>query len=156
MKRLTPNSDHQADGNHGKVDGQTTVPFAENRYGKYRFERESIVTRAPESSGVYGLYSALWIFIGEAENIKARLLEHLAGDNPCISHHQPSGFAFELVSSKDRSRRRIELINELEPRCKGEPSHFASASDASVGVGPPSPEASALNSEAKVGREIDE
>ena len=73
---------------------------------------------APECSGVYGLYRAFWIFIGEAENIRTRLLKHLAGDNSCINQHRPLGFAFELVSSEDRGGRRDELINELEPACK--------------------------------------
>ena len=76
MKRLIPDADHNAE-------VTSTEPFAENRYRKYRFQHESIVLKAPESSGVYGLYSALWIFIGESDNIRAGLLEHLAGDNPC-------------------------------------------------------------------------
>jgi hypothetical protein len=102
-------------------------PFAENRYSKYRLERESIVLHAPEASGVYGLFNALWIYVGESDNIRARLLEHLAGDNPCINRHQPSGFAFELISAKDRGRRWRELIDELEPLCKSEPSHIGPA-----------------------------
>ena len=80
MKHLDRDSDHKAEGNNGKVTAVATEPFAETRYLKYQFERESIVLKAPESSGVYGLYSALWIYIGESDNIRARLLEHLAGD----------------------------------------------------------------------------
>ena len=118
MKHVTArSSDHKEDGNHDTPTATTTAPFAENRYRKYRFEHESIVTNAPESSGVYGLYRAFWIFIGEAENIRTRLLRHLAGDNPCINQHRPSGFAFELVSAEDHGRRRDELIHNLEPAC---------------------------------------
>jgi hypothetical protein len=102
---------------NGKVTASRTEPFAENRYRKYRFQQESILLNAPESSGVYGLYSALWIFIGEADNLRARLLEHLAGDNPGIQDYQPSGFAFELVSPPERSRRLEALIADLQPLC---------------------------------------
>jgi hypothetical protein len=94
-----------------------TEPFAENRYRKFRFQCEDIARIAPEASGVYGLFSALWIYIGDADNIRTRLLEHLAGDNPAIQDYQPSGFAFELVPPPERSRRLDELINELQPLC---------------------------------------
>ena len=95
----------------------TAEAFAENHFRKYRFERESIVLHAPESSGVYGLCSAIWIYLGEADNISACLLEHLAGDNPSINNYEPFGFAFELVSPPDRSRRLEELLMELQPLC---------------------------------------
>jgi hypothetical protein len=71
---------------------------------------------AAEASGAYGLFSALWIFIGEADDIKERLLELLAGDNPCIQDYQPSGFAFELVSPPERSRRLEETGHGVAPR----------------------------------------
>src|SRR6266436_10063241 len=79
--------------------------FAENRYSKFLFQRESILQNAPESPGVYGLYNAFWIYIGEAENLRARLLQHLDGDDPCIVRFQPSGFAFELTPPSERRRR---------------------------------------------------
>jgi len=94
-----------------------TVPFAETRYSRYLFQRECILKNAPESSGVYGLFNAFWIYIGEAENLRARLLEHLAGNDPSIVRFQPSGFAFELASAKERRRRHEELIKELQPLC---------------------------------------
>lgn len=117
MKDTSAKSKYE-DNNSEESTATPPVPFAENRYKKYRFQREDIVLRAPESSGVYGLYSALWIFIGEAENIRAQLLEHLTDNNFGINRRQPSGFAFELVPPEDRVRRRDELIDELEPTCK--------------------------------------
>ena len=95
-----------------------TEGFAGNRYSKYRFQSESILLNAPESSGVYGLYSALWVHLGETDNIRAQLLEDLSGDDPCIRTYQPSGFAFELVSPAERSCRLKELISELQPLCR--------------------------------------
>ncbi len=97
--------------------------FAENRYSKFLFQRESILKNAPESPGVYGLFSAFWIYIGEAENVRARLLQHLKGDDPCIVHYRPSGFAFELTSPDQLQGRRAQLMKQLQPLCNGEASH---------------------------------
>ena len=94
-------------------------PFADNLYSYHKFERESVLLNAPEASGVYGLYNVLWIYIGEAENIRLRLLEHLGGDNRCINHYRPSGFAFELAGLEQLIRRRLELAEALEPLCEG-------------------------------------
>ena len=92
-------------------------PFDENRYLEYTWDQESILRHAPEASGVYGLYNGVWIHVGEAEDIRSRLLEHLAGDCPCISDYEPSGFAFELVAPKGRHRRLHELTKQTEPIC---------------------------------------
>jgi hypothetical protein len=92
-------------------------PFAENRYLSYKWNRESVISNAPEASGVYGLYNAVWIYVGEADNIQARLLELLAGDNPSISIYGPSGFAFELGPPNARSRRYQEVARRVEPIC---------------------------------------
>ncbi len=46
-----------------------SIPFAENLFRKFQWNCDSIILNAPEGSGVYGLFSALWIYIGEAENI---------------------------------------------------------------------------------------
>ena len=99
------------------VEDQGTIPFAETRYSRYLFQRDCVLKNAPESSGVYGLFNAFWIYLGEADNLRARLLEHLAGDDPCIVRFQPSGFAFELASPIDRRRRHDQLIKELRPLC---------------------------------------
>ena len=100
-----------------RVEDRGTMPFAETRYSRYLFQRECILKNAPESSGIYGLFNAFWIYIGEADNLRARLLEHLGGDDPCIVRFQPSGFAFELASPGDRRRRLDQLLKELQPLC---------------------------------------
>lgn len=99
------------------VEERGAMPFAETRYGRYLFQRESIVRNAPKASGVYGLFSAFWIYIGEADDLQARILEHLDGDDPCIVRFQPSGFAFELASPRDRPSRQKQLVKELQPLC---------------------------------------
>ncbi len=80
-----------------------SIPFAENLFRKFQWR----------------LFSALWIYIGEAENMRARLHEHLSGNDTCIARYQPSGFAFELVSPTDRCRRQQELVKALQPLCNG-------------------------------------
>jgi hypothetical protein len=122
MKDLASGSNHDTNGQSSQETITPPVPFAENRYRRHRFERESIELNAPESSGVYGLFSALWIYIGDTDNIRARLLEHFDDDDhdPCTAHHQPTGFAFELIPPVDRSRRKEQLLKELLPICKGD------------------------------------
>ena len=107
----------------GREEAAGSMPFAENRYSRFLFQRESILRNAPESSGVYGLFSAFWIYVGAAENIRARILKHLEGDDPCIVRYRPSGFAFELVAPRDRYHRRMHLAKELQPLCNGEAAH---------------------------------
>jgi hypothetical protein len=128
MKRTLSHLGREASREAGIVSASRTEPFAENRYRKLRFQQDSILLNAPEASGVYGLFSALWIFIGEADNIRVRLLELLAGDNPCIQDYQPSGFAFELVSPPERSRRLEELVTQLQPSGMRKPNSRRAAS----------------------------
>jgi hypothetical protein len=92
-------------------------PFADNRYGQYRWTHESVVVNAPDGSGIYGIYNTFWIYVGEADDMRSRLLQHLAGDNQCISFQQPTGFAFELVPVKERAARLKEILTDLEPVC---------------------------------------
>src|SRR5260370_2702467 len=94
--RSSPFQDEPRANAEGAEETRATMPFAEARYSRYLFQRESILQNAPECSGVYGLFNAFWIYIGEAENLRARILEHLAGDNPSIAPFQPSGFGLSL------------------------------------------------------------
>jgi len=55
--------------------------------------------------------------VGEAEDIQKRLLEHIRGDNPCITERQPTAFIFELADADHRVARRNELIGEYDPTC---------------------------------------
>ena len=117
MRPTTPELVRKPNGD-GKLTATSKEAFAQNRYRKYRFQRDSILQNAPPSSGVFGIYNAFWIHIGESENIRSCLLDLLARYHPCMIHHKPSGFAFELLASEDRRGRREELVNALEPLCK--------------------------------------
>ncbi len=73
---------------------------------------------APAGSGVYALFAQQrWLYIGEAEDIRAQLLRHLAGENPCIVQQAPTHFAFQSVPASDRVARQGELIAEYQPAC---------------------------------------
>ena len=75
---------------------------------------------APFAAGVYGLYTtAQWVYVGESEDIRRRLTEHLNSDNPCITLAQPTHHIYELVSGGQQARRQREaqLIAELSPTC---------------------------------------
>jgi hypothetical protein len=97
---------------------ETDRPFKENLYSSLRFQLDSVMTSAPEASGVYGLFNGLWVYIGETDNIRERILKHLDGDLPCISRYRPSGFAFELVSPAARRLRLEYLIEKYQPFCQ--------------------------------------
>jgi hypothetical protein len=93
-------------------------PFGGNCYFNYKLERDSVVANAPETSGVYGLYNAVWIYVGEADNIRSRLLEHLANNHPGLDRYRPSGLAFEVVPPEARTQRFQELVQQTEPICQ--------------------------------------
>ncbi len=114
------------------LEGASGASFGDNCYSGYQWSWESINRCAPEAPGIYGLYNALWIYIGQTKNLRAQMLEHLYGDNPCIVHYQPSGFAFELVSPQDQCRRFEELIRQLELLCRGKAFAFSPVQDADL------------------------
>ena len=82
------------------------------------FTAVSIQKNAPESSGVYGLSNGReWIFIGEASNIRARLIEHLNEVDTVLARRSPTGFTFELCSPTERITRQDSLVRQFEPFC---------------------------------------
>jgi hypothetical protein len=84
----------------------------------YAFTRTSVVLNAPERSGVYALYSkTTWVYIGEGENIRAQLLQHLDGANARISVFPDLTFSYELIPLAMRAWRQDELVSELRPIC---------------------------------------
>lgn len=65
--------------------------------------------------GVYGLFrSDTWVYIGRG-HIRARLLDHLGGDNPCITKENPDQWV-DIVTSEDVQKEK-ELIAEFQPVC---------------------------------------
>lgn len=67
---------------------------------------------------MYGLSNGReWLFIGEANNIRARLLEHLERPATLLMNRVPTGFTFEECPPSDRAVRQNALIRQLEPVC---------------------------------------
>jgi len=81
------------------------------------FTAVSVQKNAPELSGVYGLSNGReWLFIGESNNIRAQLLEHLRQVSTVLDNQKPTGFTFELCPPGERISRQNALIRELAPR----------------------------------------
>lgn len=79
------------------------------------FTRVGIETLNPNQLGVYGLFrQGQWIYIGKVD-IRQRLLDHLNGDNSCITRQTPTRFVAEVTSSMDERER--QLIVEFQPIC---------------------------------------
>ena len=84
----------------------------------FAYTRASIVQNAPSVSGVYAIWKqGTWIYVGETNDLKRRMLEHYDGDNACITRNAPTGFGFEVVQAATRVARQNQLIGELKPAC---------------------------------------
>jgi hypothetical protein len=97
---------------------KVAMPF-ENQ--PYPWSRDSVVENVPRRSGVYGLYSALWIYIGEADDLRERFMEHFNGESPCTRRYVPTYFVFELIDNRSaRESRYRELVRQHVPSCNVE------------------------------------
>ena len=90
------------------------MPFIQQR--PREFIRENIEALKPDQFGVYGLLKqGVCIYVGKGD-IRQRLLDHLNGDNPCITREKPTQWVDELVIG-DPAVREQQLIIELNPIC---------------------------------------
>jgi hypothetical protein len=72
---------------------------------------------APAAPGVYGITNSKnWLFIAEADDIRAALLSQLAASSPLRSMN-PTGFVFELCKASARTARQERLVEEYGPVC---------------------------------------
>jgi len=90
------------------------MPFVEQAPRAYT--RQNVEALNENQLGVYGLYrQSAWIYVGKGD-IRRRLLDHLNGDNSCISGQRPTHWVGEVIAGDPSSRER-ELIIELNPLC---------------------------------------
>jgi excinuclease UvrABC nuclease subunit len=76
------------------------------------------IMNVPAQSGIYAIHNEKsYIYIGESDDIRATLINHLHGDYPCIMSRHPRSFNYELCPKSRRLRRQTELICELTPLC---------------------------------------
>ena len=82
------------------------------------FVSMTIQVYAPAAAGVYGISNAReWIYIGETEDIKGALLQHLQDIGTSLMKRQPTGFVFEICGGAHRPARQDRLVREYEPVC---------------------------------------
>lgn len=80
------------------------------------FIKSDVEDLKPNQIGVYGIFrSGKWIYVGKGD-IRQRLLNHLNGDNECITRQLPTHWVAELTNG-DPSEREKALILELQPTC---------------------------------------
>ena len=85
------------------------------------FTREAILTYAPPTSGVYGLFNFdCQVFIGESANIQEALLRHESETDFQSRHLQPTGFTFEPCAVELCRSRADELIARFHPVLQSE------------------------------------
>ena len=81
-----------------------------------KFTREAILTCAPPTSGVYGLFNFdCQLFIGQSPNIQEALLRHESESDVQARHLRPTGFTFELCAAELRKSRADELTARFQP-----------------------------------------
>jgi hypothetical protein len=82
------------------------------------FTRANIEAITPGQFGCYGLYvgrsGGWWVYVGKGD-IRKRLLEHLNGDNPCITRNSPTHWVDIVTNDMDAVEK--ALILELSPSC---------------------------------------
>ena len=92
------------------------------------YNETEVKVYAPTSAGVYALWvnykSGRWgcYYVGKADNIESRLLDHLRDDepNPCIKENVKYRRAFcwiEITTESERSGAEKYLYDEITPEC---------------------------------------
>ena len=72
------------------------------------FNRANIEAITPNQKGCYGLYKpGLWIYVGKADCIRKRLLDHLGGDNPCITGQAPTHWVDVVTNNNVAEEKRL-------------------------------------------------
>ena len=93
------------------------MPVDWENSARFKLTRTSVISNAPEESGVYGLCSlGTWLYIGQSSNIRKALLDYLSGQMPHMLESQPKLFAFELHPYEKRIARHTELVAHFQPK----------------------------------------
>ncbi len=89
------------------------MPFPEQ--SSRSFTRENIEALQGKQDGVYGLFKTnVWVYIGRGD-IRQHLLDHLNGDNPCITSEGPTHWVDEVTAN--HFEREKELLAEYQTTC---------------------------------------
>ncbi len=90
----------------------------------YPFTFEAVREKAPSASGVYRIHTAQrWVYVGESDDIRQRLFQHLNEPSAFMNRFGPLSFSFELAPAADRKNLQHALNVELQPACAAEQGH---------------------------------
>lgn len=80
------------------------------------FIKANVESITPGQFGCYGLFvnGGGWVYVGKGD-IRKRLLDHLNGDNPCITRTRPTHWVDIVTNNLDALEK--ALILELQPSC---------------------------------------
>jgi hypothetical protein len=79
----------------------------------YALGFRAVQDQAPDASGIYAIFTPRrWLHIGETDDIRRSLLDHL---NDELAESGPLSFSFEVVPPAGRNARRRALIAQLAP-----------------------------------------
>jgi excinuclease UvrABC nuclease subunit len=85
------------------------------------FSEAGISSIKAGQTGVYGIYnSSEWIYIGQAEDLRDRLLEHVRGksdQSSCMLKHNPTSWVGQIVDKSQLDSLESSLIAEYSPAC---------------------------------------
>lgn len=91
------------------------MPFLSTSH--YNYDPQTVARIVPSQSGVYGIFNRQWQYVGETNDLRRRLLEHLNETGTPLSRSASTGFTFELCPAQSRVQRQNILIAELGPVC---------------------------------------
>jgi hypothetical protein len=82
----------------------------------YPLTSPNLFAHAPVKEGVYGIRSGeKWVYFGQSEDIRRRLLEHLREPSHCMHRYPNLEFVCEATpAAADRLR---QLLLEFHPLC---------------------------------------
>ena len=95
------------------------MPFPEQ--DPREFTEAGIEILDPNQAGVYGIYNnQIWIYIGKADDIRKRLLEHFNGTSDqakCIWRNKPTHYLAVAEGSEGIDTQETALTQEFNPIC---------------------------------------
>ena len=84
----------------------------------YAFTPEGIKEGAPDTSGIYAIFTPThWVLIAGADNMRQALFRLLDVPTACMESYHPLSFSCEDVPPAERPAHLGALIRNLRPRC---------------------------------------
>src|SRR5687768_11165786 len=88
----------------------------------YTFTHRAVTDNAPKASGVYCIFTAKrWVHLGESDDVRQSLFDHLNDPAVCLQESEPLSFSFALLPAAERSAALAELMAARPPACTPEP-----------------------------------